>query len=182
MHVLMNRNIERLVYCRYTDRKSFTMHFGSTPIFLYYDLYLKHCLTQHTTFISDFTIHISSTPTFLYYDCIWTLPHAGHYTFISDFTIHIGSTPTFLYFDLYPNTAYAGHYVYFELYYPYQQYTNLFIFRIFSICIWTLRIPTQHNTFISDYTIFTIWTATGFVISRLAPKLRKSSPIFLISC
>ena len=84
----------------------FTFYIGSTPTFLYFDLYLNTAFAQN---VIDFAFYIGSTPTFIYFSlylntafaqnvrlcflyrqytnlfyiliCIWTLP-TQHTTFI----------------------------------------------------------------------------------------------------
>ena len=66
----------------------YTIHIGSTPTFLYFDLYLYSAYAAH-----------------------WFLSDEGPMLETLDYTIRIGSTPTFLYFDLYLYSAYAAHYI-----------------------------------------------------------------------
>ena len=75
------------------ETKHFTIRtIGSTPIFIYFDLYLNTAYAAHYILV-----FFDEEPT------LKTL----------DFTFYIGSTSMFLNFGLYLNTAYATHYVYF---------------------------------------------------------------------
>ena len=114
----------------------FTIRVGSTPTFLYFDLYLNTAYAAHYILRFSLTKGLRSK--------VKTL----------DFAFYIGSTPTFLHFDLYFNTAYAAHYVLcFSLTKGLRskRYTLLSISAVHQpfyilICISTL--PTQHTTFI----------------------------------
>ena len=59
----------------------FTFHIGSTPTFLYFDLYLNTAYAAHYVYFRLYYIHIGSTPTFLYFDLYLNTAYAAHYVY-----------------------------------------------------------------------------------------------------